>query len=171
MANVTEKYCTRCKTSKPTTLFHTDKSRIDGITANCRSCRVEMSQRWSRRKVLARNPKFVPRKIKGVSLIDRFESHIYKSIDGCWYWTSVIGWGGYGLFQHKHKTQSAHRAAYTLYKGKIPDGLQVCHECDNPPCCNPHHLWLGTSSDNAKDAFHKGRRKQPQPKRLQKKNL
>lgn len=55
------------------------------------------------------------------------------------------------------KTQGAHRWSYLLFKGEIPNGLFVCHECDNPPCCNPEHLFLGTREENFEDCRKKGR--------------
>lgn len=51
----------------------------------------------------------------------------------------------------------AHRAAWTVTFGPIPEGVYVLHSCDNPPCCNPHHLWLGTALDNTRDIIAKGR--------------
>jgi hypothetical protein len=53
--------------------------------------------------------------------------------------------------------QYAHRFAYAEAYGPIPDGVLVCHRCDNPPCCRPDHLFLGTAADNMQDAAHKGR--------------
>ena len=47
--------------------------------------------------------------------------------------------------------------AYMMSRGPIPDGLLVCHTCDNPPCCNPDHLWVGTNGDNTQDSLKKGR--------------
>lgn len=53
---------------------------------------------------------------------------------------------------------SAHRYCWTIHFGAIPKGKWVCHHCDNPPCCNPSHLFLGTPSDNTRDMLRKGRR-------------
>lgn len=57
------------------------------------------------------------------------------------------------------RTEQAHRLAYERTKGPIPEGVMICHSCDNPPCFNPHHLWPGTGTDNLVDAITKGRRK------------
>jgi hypothetical protein len=83
--------------------------------------------------------------------------------NGCWPWKGPFNSGGYGHFQEGRRgpMTRAHRRAYQLAKGPIPDGLLVCHTCDNPPCCNPAHLWLGTSADNKKDAISKGRAVNP----------
>jgi hypothetical protein len=55
------------------------------------------------------------------------------------------------------KTVLVHRLAWTLARGPIPDGMEVCHSCDNPPCVNDSHFFLGTQSDNSKDMWAKGR--------------
>lgn len=55
---------------------------------------------------------------------------------------------------------SAHRFSYQQFKGKIPDGMIVCHSCDTPACVNPEHLWVGTYQDNSDDCHKKGRNRQ-----------
>jgi hypothetical protein len=68
---------------------------------------------------------------------------------------------GYGNTMKKIggvNVSGSHRIAFTMMFGPVPEGLQVCHVCDNPPCCNPRHLWLGTNSDNQLDAVAKGRK-------------
>ena len=81
--------------------------------------------------------------------------------DECWEWTAGTYLKGlkYGRFQFEGKAKSAHRVAYILTNGDIPDDMFVCHTCDNPACCNPKHLWLGSAKDNTQDMLKKGRAK------------
>ncbi len=76
---------------------------------------------------------------------------------GCWLWMTALNRWGYGVFYLDPARIQAHRASWLLHRGPIPDGLCVLHHCDNPPCVNPNHLFLGTHSDNAKDRNTKGR--------------
>jgi hypothetical protein len=80
-----------------------------------------------------------------------------KEDNGCLIWTGVINNAGYGRISIKKKIYSVHRIAYETWVGPIPEGMFVCHTCDNRKCCKPTHLWLGTSSENMKDCHRKGR--------------
>lgn len=76
---------------------------------------------------------------------------------GCFEWQGTLREKGYGRLYHLGRLGDAHRVAWELTRGPIPDGLYVCHKCDNPPCVNPDHLWLGTNTDNMRDMVRKGR--------------
>lgn len=77
--------------------------------------------------------------------------------DECWEWTASRYPTGYGYITIGGKKSYAHRVAYELTHGPIPGGLHICHRCDNPPCCNPAHLFAGTAKDNMQDRDRKGR--------------
>jgi hypothetical protein len=68
---------------------------------------------------------------------------------------------GYGLIKIHRRVTGAHRAMWTYRFGPIPAGMCVCHRCDNPPCVNPDHLFLGTVQDNNADMVRKGRHRAP----------
>ena len=77
----------------------------------------------------------------------------------CWVWQGAKRNGGYGNIKHRGKSIATHRTIWEYYNGPIPDGIHVLHKCDNPPCCNPDHLFLGTHTDNVRDMDNKGRRR------------
>lgn len=75
----------------------------------------------------------------------------------CWVWTAANNGHGYGNTSFEGKRYLTHRLSYILAHGGIPDGLDVLHACDNPPCVRPDHLWVGTAKDNGRDMAAKGR--------------
>ena len=90
---------------------------------------------------------------------ERFWARVQKG-DGCWIYGGAKlpkEIGGYGWVSYKGKRIGAHRLAWMLTNGPIPPGMEVCHSCDNGPCCNPAHLFLGTHAENMGDCKAKGR--------------
>lgn len=87
--------------------------------------------------------------------LELFWQKVDKTED-CWEWTASKNKQGYGIFGHQGQTWLAHRLSYKL-SNMLPDGVKVLHRCDNPPCVNPDHLFLGTQKDNIKDMAAKGR--------------
>lgn len=90
--------------------------------------------------------------------MERFWSKVdVRGSDECWEWKAARNRHGYGYFRYKSKHAKAHRVSWELTQGEIPDGINVLHRCDNPPCCNPAHLFLGTQAENMSDKVAKGR--------------
>lgn len=102
------------------------------------------------------NPDLV---IKNISTLQRFWDKVKDSqaAGRCWEWGAGRMPRGYGLFRINGQNRLAHRVMYRLKKGGIPEGMMVCHTCDNPCCVNPEHHFLGTSSENQQDMKRKGR--------------
>ena len=95
---------------------------------------------------------------KKIAMKDRFFEKVAKGDgDDCWMWLATKTVGGYGQMRIGKVFQLAHRISYEVHIGEIPRGLYVLHHCDVRGCVNPSHLFVGTQSDNIKDAMRKGR--------------
>lgn len=93
-----------------------------------------------------------------IPIEERFWSKVSMAgPDECWEWMGSRNTGGYGWFKVGDRATGSHRVAFELTSGPIPDGLLIRHRCDNPPCCNPAHMELGTPADNAADRTERGR--------------
>jgi hypothetical protein len=116
---------------------------------------------YLRRKIMGRRPN------TQIDFWDRVQlgSNIRKD---CWEWIGGVSRKGYGQMAYEGRMHTAHRLAWTFTKGDIPEGLHVLHKCDNPTCCNPWHLFIGTHQDNMDDMVKKNRAvgKKPNAKRL-----
>lgn len=78
--------------------------------------------------------------------------------DSCWEWQGLRGEGGYGLMSVGSRAHTTHRLVMYLEAGRVLSSSEVvCHQCDNPPCCNPGHLSIGTQKENIRDMLNKGR--------------
>lgn len=93
------------------------------------------------------------------SEVERFWSTVDRSggPNACWEWQGRRDPHGYGRFCSQRRTWRANRLALAFGKGEYDSNLDACHSCDNPPCCNPAHLWAGTNAQNRADSKAKGR--------------
>jgi len=103
-------------------------------------------------------------------LMERMAGKIIADLEGgCWIWQGQTNCRGYGVIKtgslvtNDRRMALAHRVAYEIWVGPIPAGLNVCHSCDVPRCCNPTHFFLGTNADNDRDRDAKGRGVWPTP--------
>lgn len=88
--------------------------------------------------------------------VQRFWGRVIKT-EGCWEWVGARNHHGYGVVAISGRMKRAHRVSFAISVGTIPDGLNVLHACDNPPCVRPDHLRVGSQKDNMRDASAKKR--------------
>jgi hypothetical protein len=137
-----ERRCCLCREFLPLEMF----SKTD---PRCRPC-----NRLRRREEAERIRAGAGASGRKRSIAERFWSKVIKADgDGCWLWNAGRDVKGYGNFAGRH----AHRVAYELTYGPLPEGVFACHRCDNPPCVRPDHLFPGDTTANVRDAIQKGR--------------
>lgn len=132
---------------------------IDGCRAyvNGRGLCAKHYQRWRKYGDPLAPPVKSPGRKQPAAEVRFWRQVRVAGVDECWEWTGGKHRGLYGVLSVNGRQQRAHRFSYELHVGPIPDGLYVCHACDNPGCVNPAHLWLGTNEQNTADKTAKGR--------------
>jgi hypothetical protein len=181
------KRCVRCSRELPLDQFYSDARASDGLRSHCRSCHAAevrayrlrfpdrgvafvdafceqcgqpfraraCERRQGRGRFCSRSCKVLASRQTGAVVFARNSNH---GGDGCWLWTGHKDAYGYGVIDCADtKNTKAHRFSWEKNVGPIPAGLYVLHHCDTPACTRPDHLFLGTHSDNMRDAASKGR--------------
>lgn len=147
------KRCNVCARILTLDSFSKDRSRRDGHAYICKTCCLA----YQRRQTAIRGGASRPRGDNDTALTS--EQLFWTKVDrgggpdACWIWRGLSNRTGYG----RYSQQVASRVSWVMAHGPIPDGLLVCHHCDNPPCVNPSHLFLGSHLDNLRDSMRKGR--------------
>ena len=138
----------------------------------CNHCGVSF-ERYRMNATRAAKPQFCSPQCFSATAENRaqskFRERLLKNIavsgdEECWLWTGRLDPRGYGRFdvrfpgELRARPRLAHRLVYTVLVGPVPDNMMICHRCDNPPCCNPAHHFVGTPKDNFDDMVKKGRK-------------
>lgn len=104
--------------------------------------------------------KYCSRKCAGTGKAPNRPSDLWDRLDksgDCWIWTGPKYESGHGTMGYCGRYDGTHRLAWRFARGPIPEGMYVCHHCDNPACCNPDHLFLGTPIESVQNAVRRGR--------------
>lgn len=156
-------YPCHIRSGKP--LFCSVKCRTEStmkrITLPCVSCGKQITKKPSdfkrgRGSYCSRECMYIGVSGPRTSLSEQFWKYVEKT-ESCWIWTGSRSSHNYGQLRVNNKLLTASRISYELHKGEIKKGLCVLHACDNPPCVNPEHLWLGTKLENVRDMISKRR--------------
>lgn len=151
------KNCPECGAKQTYTWPQSFKKAVKN-NVMCGSCanyiRLEIYGHWNKGKLRGKNhPTWKDPKLRFWAKVNK------KGKNQCWEWTAARDPFGYGRFGLNGKICTASRFSWELHYSPISKGMCVLHKCDNPPCVNPNHLFLGTRSDNVADMIAKGRRR------------
>lgn len=169
--------CTKCKIEKSADQFHFKMKKFNILRSECKLCSKKRSDDWRKKnpeKIKLYDDKYKKQnylsecinckkvftkknQLETCSVKCYIEGYSKKTVGGCWEWQKGISPSGYGVSTFEGKQYRTHKLSYLIFKGEIKEGLLVCHKCDNPICCNPEHLFLGSPKQNMLDCSQKGR--------------